>query len=34
MSEKKKETAGSLIIAVLHDSELAEKISDNVICFK
>lgn len=30
----KKETAGALTIAVLHDTELAEKISDKVIYFK
>ena len=30
----KKETAGALTIAVLHDTELAEKISDQVIYFK
>ncbi len=30
----KKETTGALTIAVLHDTELAEKISDKVIYFK
>ena len=30
----KKETAGALTIAVLHDTELAERISDKVISFK
>ena len=30
----KKETAGALTIAVLHDTELAERISDKVIYFK
>ena len=28
----KKEAEGALIIAVLHDTELAESISDHVIC--
>lgn len=30
----KRETVGALTIAVLHDTELAERISDKVICFK
>lgn len=30
----KRETVGALTIAVLHDTEFAERISDKVICFK